>query len=133
MYVPKTQVRSKCISNVMRNAKTQMAVELNTSPNTKTKTFWFNVYLYNNVGNTQGMFTYRNIYHGTPPAKKYTQIINKLAAAVRPLKKHNGDAWEKQPSDDDFFFIFRRRQRSSVVCLKVKSDALRTSLVIAGP
>ena len=80
-------------------------------------------------GNTQGMFTYRNICHGTPPAKKYTQIINKLAAAVRPLKKHNGDAWEKQPSDDDFSFIFR----SSVVCLKVKSDALRTSLVIAGP
>ena len=68
-----------------------------------------------------------------PPAKKYTQIINKLAAVVRPLKKHNGDAWEKQPSDDDFSFIFRRRQRSSVVCLKVKSDALRTSLVIAGP
>ena len=61
------------------------------------------------LGNTQGMFTYRNICHGTPPAKKYTQIINKLAAAVRPLKKHNGDAWEKQPSDDDFSFIFRRR------------------------
>ena len=60
-------------------------------------------------GNTQGMFTYRNICHCTPPAKKYTQIINKLAAAVRPLKKHNGDAWEKQPSDDDFSFIFRRR------------------------
>ena len=85
------------------------------------------------LGNTQGMFTYRNICHGTPPAKKYTQVINKLAAVVRPLKKHNGDAWEKQPSDDDFSFIFRRRQRSSVVCLKVKSDALRTSLVIAGP